>query len=104
MILLDGEGLLRTPAAKRVYKEFGITLLPGWPSSSPELNPQENVWPWAENYLRNTLEHDATDTIEDFQKNIVKAVQAYESPLSLIPSMAKRIRKAIENKGNMIDQ
>lgn len=104
VILLDGEKIFRAPVVKKVYKEFNITLLPGWPANSPELNPQENVWPWAENYLRNYLEDDKKDTFEYFQKNIQWAVQAYPSADKLIPSMAKRVTKCIESKGNMIDQ
>ena len=30
-------------------------MLPGWPPSSPDLNPQENVWSWAEEEVRTNL-------------------------------------------------
>ena len=102
VILLDGEKILRAPAAKKAYGEFGITLLPGWPANSPELNPQENVWPWAENHLRTVLENDNTDTFDDFKLNAQLAVAAYETPENLIPSMAARVRECLEKKGNMI--
>ena len=69
VLLLDGEKTFRTPAVKKVYKEFNISLLPSWPPTSPELNPQENVWPWAEDYLRNVLGDDKRDTFEMFQKD-----------------------------------
>jgi len=42
-LLLDGEPLLHAPPAKRAMQEFGITTLPDWPASSPELNPAEHV-------------------------------------------------------------
>ena len=71
---------------------------------SPELNPQENVWPWAEDYLRDVLSDDKKDTFEMFQTNAVNAVLAYKSSAKLIPSMTKRIQKCLKNKGNMIDQ
>ena len=102
VILLDGEKVFRAPAAMRAYDEFNISLLPGWPANSPELNPQENVWPIAEDHLRNNLEHDATDTFETFQGNIQLAVKHYMSPEKLIPSMAKRINECYDRKGAMI--
>ena len=42
-LLLDEEPLLHAPPAKRAMQEFGITTLPDWPASSPELNPAEHV-------------------------------------------------------------
>ncbi len=51
-ILLGGEKLLHGPAAKAAMKEVGISVLPRWPKYSPDLNPQENIWAWAETRLR----------------------------------------------------
>ena len=47
-LLLDGEKLLHAPEAKAAMREAHITTLPGWPASSPELNPQEHIWSIAE--------------------------------------------------------
>ena len=68
VILLDGEKIFRAPVVRKVYKDFKISLLPRWPAHSPELNPQENVWPWAERYLRDVLENDKVDTFEYLPK------------------------------------
>ena len=100
-LLLDGEKLLHSPVAKKAMKDHGISTLPGWPKYSPDLNPQENVWAWAEPYLR-TLETDK-DTFATFQQKTLKAVRAYPSGEKLVGSMAKRCKLVIEGKGKMVD-
>ena len=102
-VLLDGEKLLHAPVAKAAFREQGMTALPGWPPYSPELNPQENVWPIAEKYMRNNLESD-DDTFATFQKNCLTAVKAYPSPQKLVGAMAKRVKKCLERNGGMLDQ
>ena len=47
-ILLDSEPLLHGPAAKAVFRQYGISIEPGWPKYSADLNPQENIWSQAE--------------------------------------------------------
>ena len=70
-ILLDGEAVLRAEVAEAVMAEKRIKLLDGWPKYSPDLNPQENVWPAAESAIRAT-EKDS-DTFVVFQKRCIKA-------------------------------
>ena len=85
------------------FRAFNIKLLPDWPKYSPDLNPQENVWPHAENYLRNKLEK-PSDKFIKFQQNVVAAVKAYPSPEKLVPSMAKRCTDCVSKKGAMLKQ
>ena len=99
-ILLDGEKLLHAPAAKSAYKKAGITILAGWPKYSPDLNPQENVWAWAEPHLRK-LEKNG-DTFDTFKKRVLKAVCSYPSSRKLVASMAKRCALLLERKGAML--
>ena len=98
-VLLDGEALLHGPEAKAAMTECGISVLPGWPSYSPDLNPQENVWSWAEDRLRD-IEVD-TDTFGQFQIKVMRAVNDYpiESGVKLIPGIGKRLKEVIEKKG-----
>ena len=98
-ILIDGEKLLHGQAAKDAMKEAGITTLPGWPKYSPDLNPQENVWAWAEDEHR---KHEKpNDSFEVFKTRVRKAVTAYPSGEKLFPSMAKRCKQVIANEGGM---
>lgn len=102
-ILLDGEKLLHAPAAKAALKFMNVTILPGWPKYSPDLNPQENVWAWAEPELRRREK--ATDTFQHFGNKVVSAVNAYPvaSKLKLIPAVSKRCKQVLEQEGAMLD-
>ena len=99
-ILLDGEKIFRSPVAKAALAAASIKVFPNWPAYSPELNPQENVWPWAENRLR-ALEG-KRGSFEDFAATCVKAVSAYPFGQSLIDGMPKRMEKCVAAKGGTI--
>ena len=99
-LLLDGEKLLHAPAAKAALKEANIDIFPDWPKYSPDLNPQENVWAWAEPKLRQ-LEKPG-ESFETFRKKALKAVLAYPAAEKLVGSMAKRCRMVIDAQGAML--
>ena len=99
-LLLDGDKIFRTANAKAALQESGLTVLPNWPPHSPDLNPQENVWPWSENKLRETEARN--ESFEAFSKRCVKAVQAYPNGGNLITSMAKRMEMCVAAEGKMI--
>ncbi len=99
-ILMDGERLLHAPVAKKAYKDCDITVLRHWPSYSPDLNPQENVWAWAEPKLR-TLETNRT-TFSEWQQKCIQAVNAYPAKGKLVGSLAKRVSMLLDSKGIML--
>ena len=76
--------------------EAGITVLPSWPPYSPDLKPQENVWSWAGDRLRE-LELDS-DMLGAFQIKGMKALSEYpiEPGVKLIRAIAKRLKEVIE--------
>ena len=96
-ILLDGETVMHTDEAKAAMQEHGVRLLRGWPSHSPDLNPQENVWAWTEKMLRKTEKRG--DTVATFKRRIVDVAKRYPSGAKLVPSMAKRMATCIQRKG-----
>ena len=101
-ILLDGEPLLHASPAKKALKAASISILPGWPKYSPDLNPQEHVWAWAEPHLR-TLET-GRDSFKAWQPKVLKAVMAYPSADKLVPSMARRCQSILAKTGAMLDE
>ena len=98
-ILLDGEPLLHTDAAKAAYTEFGLEVLPGWPTFSPDLNPQENVWSWVEQALRK--EERASDSFLSFSRKLMTVARRYPNAEALVPSMHDRIHEVLRCKGGV---
>ena len=85
-VLLDGEPLLHAPEAKAAMTSCKITALPHWPKYSPDLNPQENLWAWAEPKLRE--KEKAKDTFASFGDKVVATALSYPvaSASKLVPS------------------
>ena len=100
-VLMDGEKFMHAPEAKRALAEWGIKAFPRWPPYSADLNPQEHVWPWAENAMRD-LEK-SNDTFDTFGDKVVEAIKKYPSPVKLFEGLPKRMQLCIENNGGAIN-
>ena len=97
VILLDGEKIFYAPAAKKAMRDNDVSVLKGWPANSPDLNPQEHVWGWAEEKLR---ELETTGMpFSAWRLKCLEAVKAYPSKQKLVGSMAKRVKMLIHKKG-----
>lgn len=96
-ILMDGESILHTDDAVAALAQYNIRMLPDWPANSPDLNPQENVWAWAETRLR-TVEKKA-DTFSVFKRRIVAVSKAYPSGDKLVRSLVGRLQTCYRLRG-----
>ena len=99
-LLLDGESIMHTPEAEKALKDCGVRLLAPWPAHSPDLNPQENVWGWAEKQLRKVEKPNDTFTV--FKRRIVQVSMQYRNKAGLVPSLSGRMARCVERKGGKI--
>ena len=91
---------LHAHESKAAMKEWGLVALPRWPAYSPDLNPQENVWPWLEKELRKR-EH-KSDNFATFKRKLTSVVSAYPNASALVLSMHRRMAMCIKQNGDMI--
>ena len=99
-VLLDGETIMHTEEANAAMRDCGVRLLSPWPAHSPDLNPQENVWGWAEKQLRKHEQR--TDTFTVFKRRIIQVSQKYVGKAKLVPSLAGRLEKCVRRRGGPI--
>ena len=88
---------MHTPEAEKVMKDSGVRLLAPWPAHSPDLNPQENVWGWAEKQLRKAEKMDDAFTV--FKRRIIQLSIQHNSKHTLVPSLAGGVSRCLERKG-----
>jgi hypothetical protein len=74
-----------------------IKLLPQWPPNSPDLNPIENLWAWAQA----EVDRKGCETFDEYKQCVQDTLQ--NVPLSvlkgLVGSMKRRIQACINNNG-----
>ena len=96
-LLLDGEKILRTPEAAAVMAEHGLRVLPNWPAHSPDLNPQESMWAWAEPRLRKAEKK--ADSFAVFKRRVIAVCKKYPAPQKLVLGLAQRIATCVARRG-----
>ena len=100
LLLLDGEKFMHAPEANRAMKAWRLAALPRWPARSPDLNPQENVWPWIEKRLRKR--ENRADTFPRFKHKLTCVGRMYPNGSGLVRSLERRVAMCIEQGGAMI--
>ena len=88
---------MHTDEAVAVMRDWGLRALPHWPPHSPDLNPQENLWGWVEQALRE--EEQRSDTFDDFKRKLLGVARRYPSAEKLIPSMKGRMLEVLKRRG-----
>ena len=91
---------MHTEEANAAMRDCAVRLLSPWPAHSPDLNPQENVWGWAEKQLRKHEQR--TDTFTVFKRRIIQVSQKYVGKSKLVPSLAGRLEKCVRRRGGPI--
>ena len=94
--------MLHGPEAKAEMAKANVSAFPDWSGYSPDINPQDNVWAWAENDVR--AHEKNSDSFEMFQKRVLKSTRSYPMAYAkrLEPGMAKRMKKLLDRQGGNI--
>lgn len=75
-----------------------VSVLPGWPGNSPDLNPIENLWAWAQA----KVDEHGCKTFDEFKHCVVHTLQNVPKQMlqNYVGSMKKRIAICIQRLGD----
>lgn len=74
-----------------------VSVLPSWPGNSPDLNPIENLWAWAQA----EVDKQGCKSFEEFKQCVVQTLQNVPRQMlaRLVDSMGDRLKACIANNG-----
>ncbi len=84
-------------AWNKAHPGVHVSLLPHWPGNSPDLNPIENLWAWAQAKVNAK----GCSTFEEFKDCVVETLQNVPRAMlqSLMDSMHARLKACIDRNG-----
>jgi len=101
-LYMDNDPKHRSKKTRDWLKENGINAPNDWPSSSPDINPIENVW----GLVARSIQKYYPKTIGDLRKQLRSAWRRIATPAlcqSLIASMPNRLAQVLGKQGEKID-
>ena len=87
-------------AWQHTHPGMQVSVLPAWPGNSPDLNPIENLWAWAQA----KVDAKGCQNFDEFKQCVVHTLQNVPRPMlrRLVDSMEGRLRACIAKQGDKI--
>lgn len=87
-------------AWQQAHPGMHVTVLPAWPGNSPDLNPIENLWAWAQAQV----DARGCQSFDEFKQCVVQTLKSVPQKMlhNLVCSMKIRIAACIEKQGDKL--